>query len=151
VPGSRPGAILSPPGSVVGGRTTLAQPASRAQGAGLTPGGGTGQLTGGPAGSVDPALLAELVAGRHWPTSRPQPGRGRRVDQTGTQTTSPPVARERVTYGRPTPELHRPGPACQRGPRRLLESRGSRREAGPARMAGAVSGPGRGPGVVLRR
>src|SRR5207245_2650152 len=145
-PGSGPGAIVGPPGSVVGGRAILPQPAGPAQGAGLPLGGSTGELARGAAGSVNPALLAELVAGRHWPTARPQPGRGRRPDQAWTQTTSPAVARERVTYGEPTPELHRPGTARQRGPRRLHESRGSRREAGPATVAGAVSGVGRGAG-----
>src|SRR5438067_12591832 len=110
-PGSRPGTFVSPPGSVVGGRAILPQPAGSAQAAGLPLGGGTGQRARGAAGSGNPALLAELVAGRHWPTSRPHTGRGRRADQAWTQTTSPSVARERLTYGEPTPKLHRPGTA----------------------------------------
>src|SRR5438477_95846 len=102
-PGSSPGTIVGPPGSMVSRRAALPQPAGSAQGAGLTNGGGIGQLARGAARGPDPALLAELVARRHWPAAWPQPVRGRRADQAWTQTTSPSVARERVTYGTPTP------------------------------------------------
>src|SRR5207237_4112673 len=73
------------------------------------------------------------------------------ADQAWTQTTSPAVARERVTYGEPTPELRRPRAARQRNHCCVPEGCASRRAAGPAAVAGAVSGVSRRVGVLLRR